>query len=190
MAAPLVLHIGAGVAARLYRRAQAARWYGAEERQDRKGLAWPRVSVQSATGFALSWLVAGHVVANRIVPLVYEGGSSGVGLQFVAHGFAKHPGLATVGYTAFVTLASYHAVRGWAKWLGVDAGDGIPSRATERGREKRRVWFLVNGFAAAVAGLWLAGGVGVVGRAGPTRGWIGAGYDDLYRKIPVVGRWL
>ena len=39
---------------------------------------------------------------NRILPLEVEGGSSGVGLGYVSHGFAKHPLVANLGYGVLV----------------------------------------------------------------------------------------
>ncbi|KAI9885323.1 MAG: Trimeric GatFAB AmidoTransferase(AdT) complex subunit [Watsoniomyces obsoletus] len=53
-------------------------------------------------------------------------------------------------------------------------------------------WHVVWGMAKCVvlAGVWLAGGLGVVGRGGLVTGWVGRGYDELYKRIPLIGRWL
>ena len=125
------------------------------------------------------------MLVNRVVPLMREGGSSGVGLQFVSHGFAKHPLVAGVGYAVLVGIGSAHFVWGWARWLGW----GLESLVWD-GEGKRWRWWEVNALSALVAGVWMAGGLGIVGRGGQTEGWIGRGFDELYRAVPVVGRWM
>lgn len=134
------------------------------------------------------------MLVNRLIPLWVEGGSSGVGLEFVSHGFAKHPVVAAVGYAALVGVGSWHFVMGWAKWMGWGPGDGGGAGgggdAVDRGLRRKRRVYGVNGVAAFVAGLWMAGGLGVVGRGGKMSGWVGKGFDELYAKVPVLGRWL
>ncbi|KAF2745476.1 TTL-domain-containing protein [Sporormia fimetaria CBS 119925] len=44
VAIPLVTHVASGVALRFYRRRQALKRYGAEEREDRRSIPWPRFS--------------------------------------------------------------------------------------------------------------------------------------------------
>ena len=126
----------------------------------------------------LAPLVIGHAIINRTLPWVYEGGSSSVGLGFVSHGFAKHPAIAWTGYTALVGVASAHFVWGAAKWNG-----WVPVGTTKKA--KRR-WWLLHGVSIALAALWMAGGLGVVGRGGKADGWIGKNYDVLYSKVPLV----
>ena len=193
--APLTLHIASGILLRLHRRRVAAVRYGAETRSQRQKIPWPKLSGTSALGYVLAPLVAGHVFVNRIIPLIYEGGSSGVGLQYVAHGFAKDPWVAGIGYVGFVGVASWHVVWGSAKWLGVlpenvsgTDEDGVGMGEEEREGRKRVRWWIVNGVAAALAGLWMAGGLGVVARGGAMTGWLGRGWDELYRKIPILGK--
>ncbi|MCJ1316919.1 hypothetical protein MMC15_002240 [Xylographa vitiligo] len=185
--APLAVHILSGVTLRLYRRRQTALRYGAESRADRRTLAWPKLSGTSALGYVLTPLVLGHAFVNRVLPLWVEGGSSSVGLQYVAHGFAKDPWVASVGYTVLVAAGSWHVVWGWGKWLGWTPEE-VGWEVEERERGKRRRWWVMNGVAAVVAGLWMAGGLGVVGRGGEMGGWLGRQYDGLYRRIPILGR--
>ncbi|KAI9820294.1 MAG: hypothetical protein M1827_005916 [Pycnora praestabilis] len=186
---PLLAHITSGIALRLYRRRQLAEWYGADTKAERRRLPWPKLSGTSALGYALIPLVAGHAFVNRIIPLWVEGGSSSIGLQYVAHGFAKHPAVAFAGYAVLVGTAAWHVVWGWAKWLGVN-----PSQVVEGGPEgvlrRKRRWYGVNVVSVVVAGVWMAGGLGVVGRGGEVTGWLGREYDELYRRVPIVGRWI
>jgi hypothetical protein len=51
-------------------------------------------------------------------------------------------------------------------------------------RRRRRVWLSIHGVAVGLAGLWAAGGLGVVGRGGLQLGWVGDIYDGLYNTIP------
>lgn len=189
VAGPLLLHVASGVALRLYRRSQNLKRYGAESRRDRRLVAWPALNGTSALGYALVPLVAGHSFINRVLPLWVEGGSSSIGLGYVSHAFARHPAVSFVGFSALVAVGAWHSVWGWAKWLGL-----TPAQVTEGGvhgqwRRKRR-WYACNGASFALTALWLAGGLGIVGRAGEVPGWVGREYDELYHRIPVIGAWM
>jgi len=188
VAAPLAVHIVSGLALRFYRRRQTVLRYGAESRSERRTLRWPAVSGISALGLALVPLALGHAYINRVIPIWYEGSSANVGLEGVSHGFARHPIISFAGFTVLVTTAVWHFTWGWAKWLG-----WTPAQVTHGGAEgdlwKKRRWYAINGLSATVSIIWLAGGLGVVGRGGPAEGWIAGVYDELYRKIPLVGRW-
>ena len=186
VALPLLAHIGSGVALRLYRRHQLAKRYGYESHEQRRHLRWPSVSRISLLGYILLPLVAGHVFVNRVLPLRIEGGSSGVGLGFVSHGFAKQGVLGFIGYSALIVVGTWHFVWGGAHWLGFSPR----SISTDRAEAKKRRIYMLNALSTGVAGLWMAGGLGVVGRGGETSGWVGRGYDELYSRIPLVGRWM
>lgn len=186
---PLVAHIGSGIALRLYRRSRNLKDYGAESRRDRRKVAWPKVSGTSKLGYLLIPLLAGHSFINRVIPLLYDGGSSNINLAYVSHGFAKHPAVSFFGFSALVTVGVWHTTWGWAKWLNL-----TPAQVTSSGYEaqiaRKRRWYLVNGVSALLTALWLAGGLGVVGRGGEVGGWIGREYDALYSKIPFLGKWM
>jgi hypothetical protein len=212
---PVVAHVGAGVALRLLRARESRRRYGtasdgssssederdggggddAAPRRRRRHRPWwrPRVSGQSALGLALAPLLAAHAYANRGLPLYREGSSANVGLEFAAHGFARLPALARAAYGALVLAFAWHAAWGWARWLRLTpatvavAGAGT---AAEARRQRRTRWWAVNGVAAAVALVWFAGGLGVVGGGGLADGWQAGVYDGLYRQLPLVGRWI
>jgi hypothetical protein len=186
---PLGLHISSGLALRLYRRRQSLYRYGAESRTERKSISWPTVSGTSALGFLMTPLVLGHAFVNRVMPLLYEGGSANVGLEFVSHGFARHPAVAFTGYAALVAVGSWHIVWGWAKWLGFTPAAVVQGGPEGQMRRKRR-FYLINATAAVITGLWLAGGLGVVGRGGAADGWLGKEHDGLYKRIPFFGQWL
>lgn len=134
-------------------------------------------------------LLLGHVIINRAVPATIPGGTSNVNLSYVSHAFAKHPAVSFTGFAALLTVGCFHITWGWAKWLGF-----TPDQSTKVGHErdlqKKRRWYLVNGFSAAVTALWMAGSFGVVGRGGAASGWLARQYDEMYRKIPIVGRWM
>ncbi|KAI9703489.1 MAG: hypothetical protein M1820_005793 [Bogoriella megaspora] len=186
---PLTLHIISGIALRLHRRRAQLVAYGAETRSDRKRLPWPKLSGTSILGYTLLPLLSAHVFVNRVLPLKVLGGSSDVGLRYVGHGFAKLPALSFVAYTALVGVAVWHGVWGWARWVG-----GLPEQVRGTGPERvvkgKRRWYLINGIAGMVAAIWLAGGLGVVGRGGEVAGWLGREYDGLYGRLPLVGRWI
>ncbi|KAI9673238.1 MAG: hypothetical protein M1829_004303 [Trizodia sp. TS-e1964] len=189
--APLLLHVGSGLALRIYRRHQTAKLYGSEPKSSRPGLwqLWPNLSGTSMLGIALAPLVVGHATINRLLPLYFEGGSSGIGLQFVAHGFARHKAVSFVGFSALISIASWHVVWGAAKWLGWSPAQVTSSYrgGMERSWMRKRRFYILNAVSAALAGCWMAGGLGVVGLGGETKGWVGRGYDDLFRQIPVLG---
>lgn len=129
-------------------------------------------------------LVLGHVFVNRILPWWVEGGSSGVGLGFVSHGFAKHPMLAYAGYAVLVAVGSGHMIWGWAKWVGLTPRS--VQQVGEAAKKSKRRWLMINGVAALTAVAWMAGGLGVVGRGGRSLGWVGIGYDEIYSYVPVL----
>lgn len=114
-----------------------------------------------------------------------------MGLRYVAHGFAKHPVVANVGYAALVGVGSWHFVGGAAKWLGVSEEWVTESGDYGRVKRKRRKW-MINGFAAGVAAVWMLGGLGVVGRGGKGvgTGWEVRAWDEIYRRVPILGGWL
>lgn len=126
---------------------------------------------------------------NRVVPRGVEGATSNVNLGYVSHAFARHPVVSFAGFSALITVGCWHITWGWAKWLGY-----TPDQTTELGPErdlvKKRRWYIVNGVAAALAGLWFAGSFGVVARGGAATGWVAKQYDEVYRLVPVVGQWL
>jgi Protein of unknown function (DUF1691) len=180
---PIATHILSGLALRIQRRNANLNRYGAANlpinvRLEKRLKVWPAISWNSFSGYILAPLVVGHAFVNRLLPWIYEGGSSSVGLGFVSHGFAKHPLVAWTGYTALVGVASAHFVWGAAKWFG-----WILVGTTKK--SNRRRW-TINAATVAFAAMWMAGGLGIVGRAGSADGWIGKNYDVLYSKVPLV----
>lgn len=187
--APLVAHVSSGVALRLLRRRQNLKRYGAESRNDRRLVAWPSLSGTSLAGLVLVPLVVGHAYLNRLLPLIVEGGSSIVGLQYVSHGFAKHPIVSNVGFSLLVGTAAGHFVWGSSRWMGFHP-DSIPGARSYGEQRAKRRRYLLHAITAAVAALWLSGGLGVVGRAGELAGWLGREYDHIYSQIPLIGHML
>ena len=180
---PIATHILSGLWLRIHRRNANLARYGAanisvSDRFQRGLKIWPNMSWSSLSGYVLTPLVLGHSFVNRLLPWIYEGGSSNVGLGFVSHGFAKHPFVAGTGYAALVAVGAGHFVWGVARWNGwVPVGSD---------KKAKRSWWTINGIAVALGALWMAGGLGVVGRGGLEGGWIGKAYDDLYSKVPFV----
>lgn len=156
---------------------------------------WPTLSYISLSGYLLYPLVTAHIYVNRIVPLQKSGDSSAVGLSYVAHGFSRHGAVLRIGawlfYATLIAAASGHIVWGWARWLGIDAavlgsgpegagGPGAGPADAETRTRRKHSWWNVMGVAIGVSLLWVAGGLGIVARAGKTDGWIGQVYDGLY----------
>ncbi|KAL3418901.1 hypothetical protein PVAG01_09122 [Phlyctema vagabunda] len=180
---PLATHILSGIALRVRRRNQNLARYGASHlpittRLQKRLSVWPAVSWTSMSGYMLAPLVAGHAFVNRVIPWWYEGGSSSVGLGFVSHGFAKHPFIAWTGYIGLVGVGVGHFVWGTAKWM-----DWVP---VGNDKKAKRRWWTINGVWLLSAAIWMAGGLGVVGRGGKSDGWVGKGYDELYAQVPLV----
>ncbi|KAK7213247.1 hypothetical protein V2G26_020425 [Clonostachys chloroleuca] len=195
---PFVAHVGSGVALRLLRRAQNVRRYGGaglwagQGSHGHTASPWPEMSYISISGYAFTIFYSGHVLMNRLLPLAVEGDSSNVGLAYIAHGFAKHPVVSWLAYIGLIGIGAGHMVWGTAKWLGIAPSTRgwlkprnktvsvVVDRKTRR--QRRRRWLGVQGTAVVVAALWAVGGLGVVARGGPTSGWLGALYDNLYAK--------
>ena len=189
---PLAAHIGSGIALRLYRRNLNAQRYGAETKAERRSYRselWPRVSGTSKLGFLSVPLLFGHTFINRVIPAKFPGGSSNINLSYVSHAFAKHPAISFAGFAALIGVTVFHTTWGWAKWLG-----WTPDQSTQTGYEreisKKRRFYIINGIAAAVTALWMAGGFGVIGRGGEAGGWVGRQYNEMYSQIPLVGSWM
>jgi hypothetical protein len=202
---------------------------------------WPRLSGTSALGYVLVPLALGHAALNRLLPWWVDGSNSGIGLDYVSHGFARDPALSFAGYTALLAVGSLHIVWGAAKWLGYTpdqvgiaavgrgggvgggsssgigsslggaggimgmgggmgggasgsrsgvAGAGAGAGDGNRAWRRKRRWYVLNALSAALTGVWMAGGLGVVGRDGAATGWVGRHYDELFRSIPLYGNWL
>lgn len=187
---PLTTHILSGLAIRILRRNQNAKRYGDAHSKENRAVFftrfWPNVSGISKLGYLMTPLVLGHMVINRFIP---QKMGENVGLGYVSHAFARHPAISFAGFTALLGVSCWHMTWGWAKWLGY-----TPDQTTELGAKralgKKRRWYIINGLAAAVTGLWMAGGFGVVARGGEALGWVGKQYDQMYRMVPIVGRWL
>ena len=191
--APIYAHVLSGIAMRIYRRNLNAKRYGDSDSKGAKsffsGRFWPTISNMSLLGYQLIPLLAGHVFINRGIPQQFPGGSSNVNLSYVSHAFAKHPAISFAGFTILVTVGCFHITWGWAKWLGL-----TPDQTTEMGPDrallKKRRWYIINGVAAAVAGLWFAGSFGVIARGGAAAGWVARQYDEMYSRIPLLGKWM
>ncbi|KAF2268011.1 hypothetical protein CC78DRAFT_511175 [Lojkania enalia] len=185
---PLIAHVSSGIALRLYRRRQALRRYGAETQRDRKTIPWPTLSGTSALGYALVPLAGFHAWTTRGLPLYMHGDNSMISLSYISHGFALHPFASFAGFTALVAVGTWHATWGWARWLGL-AATQVGAIDLKRHLVRKKRWYSINAISAIVTGLWLAGGLGVVGRERKTTGWIGREFDELYNYVPLVGRW-
>lgn len=214
--APLAIHITSGIALRIHRRRILLRHYGyydadaqgdpeswslwgrdgkgdvssGERVRASKGAPWPKLTWTARAGYMAIPLVAGHAALTRLLPLYVDGGSSSIGLDYISHGIALAPALGYLGFTALVGVVGSHVVWGWARWTGLAPGEAVEGE--EAGvvlRRKRRFWgvWLV---AAGVVGGWLAGGLGVVGRDGRAGGWVGGVYDQIYGRVPGLGRWV
>ncbi|XPS73306.1 hypothetical protein M3J09_005456 [Ascochyta lentis] len=185
VALPLLAHITSGIALRLYRRRQALQRYGAETRTDKRSIPWPALTGTSLLGYLLLPLASFHVWTTRILPLYMHGDNSLISLSYISHGFATHPFLSFAGFSALVSVGVWHFAWGAAHWLGLKPSQVSPY-SEHKALDKKRRWYGINGVAAAITAVWLAGGLGVVGRAGKTVGWIGKEFDDLYRCIPFM----
>ncbi|EHY59183.1 hypothetical protein HRR83_001546 [Exophiala dermatitidis] len=183
---PVALHVASGIALRIYRRRIVAKRHGAETHAQRKSIPWPKLSLTSALGYMMYPLLVGHMAVMRITPLKVEGSSAGVGLRYFAHGIAHNPWIGHLGYATFISIASFHFVTGTAKYLKLSR-----EYITEGGLSgsQRRKWRgrIINAVAATVAAVWIAGGLGVVGRAGLGQGWEAKNWDRIYAAVPLLG---
>lgn len=190
---PIAAHIASGLALRIYRRNQNAQRYGDDETKSKKsffgGEFWPKVSGISKLGYPFIWLLLGHTFINRGIPKQFPGGSSNVNLSYVSHAFARHPAVSFAGFTALLAVGCFHMTWGWAKWLGYTP-DQVTVSGSDRQLVRKRRWYVINGLAGAVTALWMAGSFGVIGRGGEAAGWVGRQYNEMYRRIPLVGQWM
>lgn len=188
---PLALHISSGLLLRLHHRRVLLRKSGASSRQDRRKIPWPRISGTSMLGYAAVPLVLGHTALTRMLPLWIEGGSSSIGLDFVGHGVAIAPVMGYVGFSALVAVVGTHVVWGACRWAGVTPENVARGQVQQvKAWERRKRRWIVDAVAVLVVGVWAAGGIGVVARGGKTSGWVGKVYDDLYRRVPVLGSYV
>lgn len=187
---PLSTHILSGIALRILRRNQNAKRFGDAHSEENRAVFftrfWPPVSGISKLGYLMTPLVVGHMALNRFIPKAV---GENVGLEYVSHAFARHPAISFTGFAALLGVGCWHVTWGWAKWLGY-----TPDQSTELGAKrelsKKRRWYIINALAATVTGLWMAGSFGVVARGGEALGWVGKQYDQMYRMVPIIGRWM
>jgi hypothetical protein len=188
---PMWAHVLSGLALRIYKRNLNARRYGESySKENQKSFLvkfWPHLSTVSKLGYQFVPLIVGHMVINRVIPKLYNG--SAIDLGYVSHAFAKHPAVSYAGFAALIGIGTFHITWGWAKWLKFTPIQATGTGAERESRKKRRR-YIINGVAAAVAGLWMAGSFGIVAKGGAAPGWIGKQYDEMYKMIPVVGNWI
>ncbi|KAK4619305.1 hypothetical protein CLAFUW4_11711 [Fulvia fulva] len=190
---PLYSHIISGIALRVLRRNIAAKRYGEAHSKENKASFftrfWPSVSGISKLGYLFTPLAIGHMFINRAIPNHFYDNADNVNLSYVSHASARHPIISYAGFSALLGVGCFHIVWGWAKWLG-----WTPDQSTDmsghRAVGKKRRWYAINVIAAAVMGLWMAGAFGVVARGGEAMGWVARQYDEMYRMVPIVGRWM
>jgi len=147
------------------------------------------LSGTSALGYLAVPLVLGHVAVNRILPLVVDGGSSAIQLDWVGHGLSVGPAwyriAGRVAYVALVSTIGCHVVWGYAQWLNLKPEQIQGVETAEGAKSAKRRWWGINGVSALVVGVWLAGG-SIVMRGGKVAGWVGRHYDDLLRRLPYL----
>ncbi|KAK8074172.1 hypothetical protein PG994_005071 [Apiospora phragmitis] len=187
VALPVLAHVASGVAIRLIRRSQNLQRYGGAT-PGMYALHRSKTSdTTSSSGYVLAPLLASHVFMNRVLPLMVEGDSSNIGLQYVAHGFARQGLPPWIAYSALITVGVGHMVWGGAKWMGISPPPGWRRTTVDKQLRKRRsrYWWSINGMALAGIALWAAGGLGIVARWGATEGWLGKVYDSIYEQSPL-----
>ena len=203
---PILIHIASGITLRNLRSSRRARLYGAETRVQRYSLNfWPRMSLQARLGYCFVPFLGAHVLVNRITPLIADGGSSGVGLGYVAHGIARNPVFWNVYYVTLAAVGMWHIVGGWGAWMGWRVTTAQKERgykkcsmesylghteSEEQVKRKRKMWWIVNGVAALGTTVWLAGALGIIGRGGQGSGWEASGWNEIYKQVPIFGPWL
>ncbi|KAK8099053.1 uncharacterized protein PG998_012294 [Apiospora kogelbergensis] len=203
VALPILAHVASGVAIRLIRRSQNLQRYGGatpgmyalhrsksssttSSSKSNNQSGWPMLSYTAISGYVFAPILASHIFMNRVLPLMVEGDSSNIGLQYVAHGFASQGLPAWVAYTLLIGVGVGHMVWGGAKWMGIAPPPGWRRTTVDKQLRKRRsrAWWSINGVAFAGIALWAAGGLGIVARWGATEGWLGKVYDSIYAQSP------
>ncbi|KAI0401658.1 hypothetical protein F4802DRAFT_579348 [Xylaria palmicola] len=200
VALPALAHVVSGLAIRLLRRNQNKKryygdanpgfWSSAHTKTTLSSATshassfriWPALSNISTSGYVFTVLMASHVAMNRVVPILVDGDSSNIGLEFVAHGFARHALSSYAAYALLLSVGVGHMVWGMARWLDLAPPANwkkITFDKPTRSR-RRRAWWTINAVAASLTALWAAGGLGVVARAGPAQGWLASVYDGIY----------
>lgn len=200
---PIAAHVLAGFSLRLVRRSQNLKRYGgatpgmyalhrsktsstSSSDRSKNGLRiWPQLSNVSISGYLLLPPLLAHIFINRVLPLMVEGDSSNIGLEYVSHGFARHAIQPWVAYALLLTVGAGHMVWGWAKWMGVAPPINWRKTTVDKALRKRRsrAWWSINSLAALVGVVWAAGGLGIVARGGAADGWLGTVYDRIYARI-------
>ncbi|ODQ80707.1 hypothetical protein BABINDRAFT_160937 [Babjeviella inositovora NRRL Y-12698] len=113
------------------------------------------------SGYALTPMLIGHVLKERIGPLVIDGDSSLIDLSYISHALNKKGAVIYVGMVLLVWISSYHVVSGWMKymkWYGT--------------RSKRIAYMVINGMAAFAAFSMFQ-----IGKGGLSTGFIGKQFD-------------
>ncbi|ANB11325.1 hypothetical protein AWJ20_4129 [Sugiyamaella lignohabitans] len=107
----LAAHVTSGIILRAHKAYLNKRYY------DQWKL--PRFSPLAVSGYVVLPFVLGHITASRIAPQIVLGDSSLISLQYIAHGFHRHPILSWLAYIPLVFLVSHHVIWGWKRWLNL-----------------------------------------------------------------------
>ncbi|KAI0465564.1 hypothetical protein F4859DRAFT_507961 [Xylaria cf. heliscus] len=197
---PVAAHILSGITIRLLRRRQNKKWYHGDGHPSFWSLSssknslsssspshkhsriWPVFSNIAASGYVFAVLLTSHVAMNRALPLIVDGDSSNIGLAYVAHGFARHAPSAYVTYGLLLSAGVGHMVWGMARWWDLSPPANWKQTTFDKPTRsrRRRAWWAIQITVVSLAGLWAAGALGVVAKAGPAQGWLGTVYDGIY----------
>ncbi|TGZ82060.1 hypothetical protein EX30DRAFT_213944 [Ascodesmis nigricans] len=165
----LAVHIASGLLLRALKYRTARKNYGGQVPSSVSPFRWRNLTKIAKTGWVLVPLVAAHAVLLRWLPLVVDGDSSSVGLEYVGWGFLrglKSAVVSGVAYTALVGVGMWHTLGGVAEWWKV--------------RDSRRRT-VVTGTQVVMGAVWLAGVGRVVWGSRGVRQFAERQFEGLYR---------
>ncbi|KAI5283110.1 RNA methyltransferase tRNA(m5U54)methyltransferase, partial [Ascosphaera aggregata] len=197
--APVIAHVLSGMLRRILRQRRHARLFGIAPSKKLNSL---QPGLQGKLGYALATLLGVHVIANRVVPLYVDGGSSNISLAYVSYGLQKAPWFMGLAYISLIGTTAWHLIGGsafycgwkdvieWPEWKNTSRhltkSDRKSSAIVERESRRRRRWLIVSTMATVLTVTWLAG-LKMIGDNKSYASWEVAEWDKLYKSIPILG---
>ncbi|ODV61082.1 Mcp1p ASCRUDRAFT_8041 [Ascoidea rubescens DSM 1968] len=113
----LTTHILSGILVRLFRRIRSRFKYGTFKKQKKNKGFFKSFNNLQLTGYILIPIVLFHILKERISPILVDGDSSFVDINYIIFQLKEHKFRTISGLNLLSILSIYHIIKGSVKWF-------------------------------------------------------------------------